>query len=186
MKIIRPKSGSFFMPHPLLFLNRIYFNLFGYRKGCVLPSTDMSSMAAPAGGPNSAQGALLSTAPTTAAATNNQASMPIIVITDTSETKGSSETASRDNDSEIVTDFSRCYSNEKNQSQVSVPGAPAAAAAAAPVTNFTNTFDSIKFTKRRPEINETVFRINKGCKTFDFSFEKNILITGGKLCNRLR
>lgn len=35
--------------------------------------------------------------------------------------------------------------------------------------------------KRRPEINETVFRVNKGVKTFDFSFEKNLLITGGIL-----
>jgi hypothetical protein len=34
--------------------------------------------------------------------------------------------------------------------------------------------------KRRPESNETVFKVNKGVKTFDFSFEKNLLITGGK------
>jgi hypothetical protein len=33
--------------------------------------------------------------------------------------------------------------------------------------------------KRRPESNETVFKVNKGVKTFDFSFEKNLLITGG-------
>ena len=33
--------------------------------------------------------------------------------------------------------------------------------------------------KRRPEYNETVFKVNKGVKTFDFSFEKNLLITGG-------
>ena len=33
--------------------------------------------------------------------------------------------------------------------------------------------------KRRPEVNETVFKINKGVKAFDFSFEKNLLITGG-------
>jgi hypothetical protein len=33
--------------------------------------------------------------------------------------------------------------------------------------------------KRRPEMNETVFRVTKGVKTFDFSFEKNLLITGG-------
>ena len=33
--------------------------------------------------------------------------------------------------------------------------------------------------KRRPEVNETVFKVNKGVKTFDFSFEKNLLITGG-------
>ncbi len=33
--------------------------------------------------------------------------------------------------------------------------------------------------RRRPEVNETVFKVNKGVKTFDFSFEKNLLITGG-------
>ena len=33
--------------------------------------------------------------------------------------------------------------------------------------------------KRRPPMNEIVFKINKGVKTFDFSFEKNVLITGG-------
>ena len=35
--------------------------------------------------------------------------------------------------------------------------------------------------KRRPENNETVFKVYKGVKTFDFSMEKNLLITGGKL-----
>lgn len=34
--------------------------------------------------------------------------------------------------------------------------------------------------KRRPENNETVFKVYKGVKTFDFSMEKNLLITGGK------
>lgn len=38
--------------------------------------------------------------------------------------------------------------------------------------------------KRRPEVNETVFKVNKGVKTFDFSFEKNLLITGGKNLNK--
>lgn len=38
--------------------------------------------------------------------------------------------------------------------------------------------------KRRPEINETVFKVNKGVKTFDFSFEKNLLITGGNYLNK--
>ena len=33
--------------------------------------------------------------------------------------------------------------------------------------------------RRRPEANETVFKVNKGVKTFDFSLEKNLLITGG-------
>jgi hypothetical protein len=33
--------------------------------------------------------------------------------------------------------------------------------------------------KRRPEINETIFKVYKGVKCFDFSFEKNLLITGG-------
>jgi hypothetical protein len=37
-----------------------------------------------------------------------------------------------------------------------------------------------KAAKRRSEANETVFKISKGVKTFDFSFEKNLLITGGK------
>jgi hypothetical protein len=41
--------------------------------------------------------------------------------------------------------------------------------------NYSNNFTIT----RRPYINETVFRIYKGCKTFDFSFEKNLLITGG-------
>jgi hypothetical protein len=34
--------------------------------------------------------------------------------------------------------------------------------------------------KRRQENNETVFKIYKGVKVFDFSTEKNLLITGGK------
>ncbi len=34
--------------------------------------------------------------------------------------------------------------------------------------------------RRRQENNETVFKIYKGVKTFDFSTEKNLLITGGK------
>lgn len=33
--------------------------------------------------------------------------------------------------------------------------------------------------RRRPETNETVFKVNKGVKVFDFSFEKNLLVTGG-------
>ena len=33
--------------------------------------------------------------------------------------------------------------------------------------------------RRRPSTNETVFRVNKGVKVFDFSFEKNLLVTGG-------
>lgn len=45
-------------------------------------------------------------------------------------------------------------------------------------TNFIVSSSSLNV-KRRPEINETVFKVNKGVKTFDFSFEKNLLITGG-------
>lgn len=33
--------------------------------------------------------------------------------------------------------------------------------------------------KRRPAVNETVFKVNKGVKVFDFSFEKNLLVCGG-------
>lgn len=33
--------------------------------------------------------------------------------------------------------------------------------------------------KRRPSINETIFQVYKGVKCFDFSMEKNVLITGG-------
>lgn len=39
--------------------------------------------------------------------------------------------------------------------------------------------------KRRPDNNETIFKVYKGVKTFDFSMEKNLLITGGKWCIRL-
>lgn len=46
---------------------------------------------------------------------------------------------------------------------------------------YNNTISkSSREVKRRPEGNETIFRVNKGVKTFDFSFEKNLLITGGK------
>lgn len=41
--------------------------------------------------------------------------------------------------------------------------------------------DAFSAVKRRPHANETVFKINKGVKTFDFSFEKNLLITGGRI-----
>jgi hypothetical protein len=47
-------------------------------------------------------------------------------------------------------------------------------------TNGNNLISSSSLNvKRRPESNETIFRVNKGVKTFDFSFEKNLLITGG-------
>jgi hypothetical protein len=39
--------------------------------------------------------------------------------------------------------------------------------------------------KRRPDKNETVFKVYKGVKTFDFSMEKNLLITGGKFNSKL-
>ena len=47
--------------------------------------------------------------------------------------------------------------------------------------NYQNGEAVKKAAKRRSEANETVFKISKGVKTFDFSFEKNLLITGGKL-----
>jgi len=46
--------------------------------------------------------------------------------------------------------------------------------------NSQNSEAAKKAAKRRSEANETVFKISKGVKTFDFSFEKNLLITGGK------
>ncbi len=45
-----------------------------------------------------------------------------------------------------------------------------------PASNTTNA----GVVKRRQENNETVFKIYKGVKVFDFSAEKNLLITGGK------
>lgn len=37
--------------------------------------------------------------------------------------------------------------------------------------------------KRRLPADETVFKIYKGVKTFDFSKSKNVLATGGILCS---
>ncbi len=34
--------------------------------------------------------------------------------------------------------------------------------------------------RRRQDADQTVFRIYKGVKTFDFSREKNVIVTGGK------
>ncbi|CAF0745097.1 unnamed protein product [Brachionus calyciflorus] len=46
---------------------------------------------------------------------------------------------------------------------------------------FNNTISqSSRDVKRRPDTNETIFKVYKGVKTFDFSFEKNLIITGGK------
>ena len=42
--------------------------------------------------------------------------------------------------------------------------------------NFTSQLNELS---RRPANNETIFKISKGVKTFDFSFEQNLLITGG-------
>jgi hypothetical protein len=47
-------------------------------------------------------------------------------------------------------------------------------------TNTMSSSNNDMNVKRRAEMNESVFRVNKGVKTFDFSFEKNLLITGGK------
>ena len=35
--------------------------------------------------------------------------------------------------------------------------------------------------KRRQDADQTVFRIYKGVKTFDFSREKNVIVTGGEI-----
>ena len=34
--------------------------------------------------------------------------------------------------------------------------------------------------RRRQDADQTIFRIYKGVKTFDFSREKNVIVTGGK------
>ena len=34
--------------------------------------------------------------------------------------------------------------------------------------------------RRRQDADQTVFKIYKGVKTFDFSREKNVIVTGGK------
>lgn len=36
--------------------------------------------------------------------------------------------------------------------------------------------------RRRHDADQTVFRIYKGVKTFDYSREKNVIVTGGKIC----
>ncbi len=137
-------------------------------KGCILPSTDMSSVVVPSANANQSN-------------TNQQqsSSLPTIVITDTTAEKHqpSSESASHDNDSE-TTNYNHAGSFNENSNaaratQNSNQGSSSNSQAPA------NPLDALKYLKRRPEINETVFRINKGCKTFDFSFEKNLLITGG-------
>jgi hypothetical protein len=149
--------------------------------GCILPSTDMSSVVMV---PSASQNAAAGQANQQQQQQQQQQSQPLvtlptIVITDTSGTERhqtSSESASNDNDSEIANYNNASQFNENTNSNA---GGAKAAQSNANNASAANPFDALKFFKRRPEINETVFRINKGCKTFDFSFEKNLLITGG-------
>ena len=46
------------------------------------------------------------------------------------------------------------------------------------VQNFTNRDMQ---PRRRLETDQTVFRVYKGVKTFDFCKEKNVIVTGGKM-----
>lgn len=162
------------------------------KKGCILPSTDVSSHVPTASTTNNQvseantgnqsqisnqnqtqtsnanQNSSSSSSSTTSSSSNQNGALdskpnpPVVRIqspNSTGNNKDSNQTGQQTN-------------NQQTQSQQQQQGQQ--------TINANGSINSLSVNvKRRPEINETVFKVNKGVKTFDFSFEKNLLITGG-------
>lgn len=127
--------------------------------GCILPSTDINSHLQAIEKQNAA-------------------------LAQNAEQKESKESTSNQSENTNFLNTSFDASNKRNSTvgntaRISTPKQhiqePQTQNSASNMTMSSNSRD----VKRRPEVNETVFKVNKGVKTFDFSFEKNILITGG-------
>jgi len=128
--------------------------------GCILPGTDLNSH-------------LQSIEKQTATQTVN---------TEAKESKDST-TNQAENSTFLNTSFdasNKRNSTVGNANRISTPKQPAQDQQHSQSNQGNMTVSSnSRDVKRRPESSETVFKVNKGVKTFDFSFEKNILITGG-------
>ena len=131
--------------------------------GCILPSTDVNSHLQAIEKQNAAQAASSEVSKESKDSNSNQSENTTFLNT-------SFDAANKRNST--VGNTARISTPKQTQDQQTQN-------TAANMTVSSNSRD----VKRRPDVNETVFKVNKGVKTFDFSFEKNILITGGMLNN---
>ena len=127
--------------------------------GCILPGTDLNSHLQAIEKQNVAQNTNTE-AQDSKDSTTNQA--------DTSNFLNTSFDASNKRNSTVG-----------NANRISTPKQPAQEQHSQSNQGNMTMSSNSRDVKRRPDASETVFKVNKGVKTFDFSFEKNILITGG-------
>jgi hypothetical protein len=149
--------------------------------GCILPSTEIS-------GTTPGTATTNNVLPNSAATQNSANTHPL-----NNNNVPNSAMSHTDNYSNITSNTHQNNKNETNTVTVTLPASAAtqdtrktaqnyqsANALVQSSTMVTSSSSSDKVKRRPLNSNETVFIVNKGVKTFDFSMEKNLLITGGK------